>query len=127
LRRYPISEVSELGILVLDGMEAMGTVRDECVKLHRAEDLEISLREGLIEILLAKPSRRVAAAPFLRKHPEGKPCSFHEGHERAGDLLFARIIGGDAADPIEVVHCVPFLKERYVEAVEPLHAIFRRS
>src|SRR5262249_9932252 len=81
---------AELGILVLDRVEAVRALRDDPVELVAVEGLDVHLREREVEILVAQAARRLAGALLLHaENAELDACRLHDLDQGATGLLIA--------------------------------------
>src|SRR4030095_7580785 len=117
----------ELRELVLDRVEAVWAVRDHLAKLVLLHRLDVLLRDGLIQILLAAAPADLGVAALFLHHAEAHPGGLEDLHDRAGDRLVAPIVARRAADPVEVLDLALGLHDRDIEALGPRQPLCRRQ
>ena len=95
---------SELPVLVLQRVEAVGTGRDDLLHAVSVERLDVGLRLHLEQELVADAPRGIPRAPLLFPQ-DGKihPAGLQHLREGPGDLLGALVKGRGAAHPVQVL------------------------
>jgi hypothetical protein len=121
----------EVGVLVLDGVEAVRARRDDLLHAGGVERLHVGLRHHLEQVLHAEAAGGVAGAR-LAAAEDGvlhARCGEQPG-DGLGDLLRAVLQRAGAADPEQVVDVLGELPVHHghleVEALGPLHALASR-
>ena len=114
---------TELGILVLDDVEAVGAAGENCLGFVPIENLDVLLNQHLGQVLVAGPSGHVAVAGLLRtQDSEIDPGTLkHPGHG-LGDLLAAVVEGTGAANVKEIFEFRTVVCNRYIEFLRPIGA-----
>ena len=114
---------TELRVLDEERIEPVRAGRDYSLERVFLERLDVRLDEGLGEIFVPHPARRLPAAHLLG--PEDREIDarlLHERHEGARDLLTALIERAGAADPEEHVEAPLLRGERHREIRRPVGA-----
>ena len=98
-------DITEVGILVADGVVAVGVGGNDRVELlGRSHRLQVVLGEGFEEPFLADPAHVVAGCPLaLVEQAEVEAGGAEESRDGARDILVARVVGGVVADEPEVL------------------------
>jgi hypothetical protein len=117
----------ELGILVLDGVEAVGAVRDDLVERVFLDVLHVLRGHRLVEIFLAQTAGDLAVAALFGHDGERHARLLEDLHHRAGDVLIAPVVGGGAADPVEILDALAFHEHGNVEPLRPLEPLGGRK
>src|ERR1700691_636856 len=93
---------TELGKLVLDRVETVGTVHDDLTNFVFVEGFDQRLGHRLVEVLVAEPTDRFTVAKFLAREA-GKvyACFLQNADESLRRLLVAIVVGTGAADVVE--------------------------
>ena len=94
----------ELGVLVLQGVEAVRALRDDLLHAETVERLDVLHREHLEDVLVARAAGAVAGAHLARAEDREVDAGALEelGHRPAG-LLVAVVEAARAADPVQVL------------------------
>ena len=101
---------AELGVLVLQGVEAVRAGGDDLLDLGLLEHLGVLHRELLEDELVAGAAGRVAGAGLaVAEHRERDAGQVEQLGHRAGGLLRAVLVGAGAADPEQPVDLVEVL------------------
>ncbi len=94
----------KLGVLVLDGVEAVRAHGDELLHALRLEELDVTLGLHLVQVLVAQAARRVTGAPLLvAQHPEADACLQQQPGRGLGHLDVALLEGAGAAHPEQIL------------------------
>ena len=115
---------AHVGVLVEEGVEAVGAVGDDRLPLvvdaGLVEEFDQALGEDLVEVFVAEATGRVAVAGFHAfDHAEGDVGLTQERDDGAGDLLGAVDEGSGAADEVEVVLLAGPLGHLILDALHP--------
>jgi hypothetical protein len=96
---------TEVGVLLSEAVEAVGTECQDALKPVFMEGLDIHPSLDLVKILMSDSARRVTCAALLfSQNAERDPRFAKNLHEAAGDFLIARFESRRAADPEQVLH-----------------------
>ena len=119
---------TEVAVLVLEGVEAVGAGGDDLLDLVGLEGLDVLRGQALVDELVARPAGRVAGAGLaVAQDAEGDAGQVQQLGHRAGRLLRAVLVGTGAADPEQPVDRLERLQrladDRHleVEALGPVH------
>ena len=94
------SSTPNVGVLVLEGVEAVGAGRDDLLDLELLERLGVLRGELLEQELVAGPAGLVAGAGLaVAEHGERDAGHVEQLGDRAGRLLLPVLVGAGAADP----------------------------
>src|SRR5205085_6988358 len=92
---------AKLRVFVLDDVEAVRTARDDTPRLIGVQRLDVLLSQDLIEILVARPSSRVAAAGlFPTENGKRDVCAAEDAHQGLSEALVPVIERRHAAYPV---------------------------
>src|ERR1700716_2595108 len=95
---------AELGILVLQRVEAVGALRDDLLHAEAVEGLDVLGGEHLEDVLVARSPGRAAAAELPGSQDrEVDPGAAEELGDRPAGALVAIVEAAGAADPVEVL------------------------
>src|SRR2546430_1587149 len=94
---------AELGELVLDGVETVGAGGDHLPHLRGIHRLDVGLRLGLVQVLVADPPRRVAVAG-LRPAEDRKVDAGHSWGQ-APPAAQAQIWASLSGSPVSFCDC----------------------
>ena len=115
---------AHVGVLVEEGVEAVGAVGDDRLPLvvdaGLVEEFDQALGEDLVEVFVAEATGRVAVAGFhALDHAEGDVGLAQQRDDGAGDFLGAVDEGSGAADEVEVVLLAGPLGDLVFDAFHP--------
>src|ERR1041385_4247968 len=85
--------------ILTNGPHAMRANREHLPYLCRAQRLDIRLRHGLEQIVVAEPPRGIARALLLAQHAESDPEMVQDARQRQVDLAPLRIVSAHASQP----------------------------
>ncbi len=96
---------TEVGILLSEAVEAVGTECQDALKLVLIQGIDIHPSLDLVKILMSNSARRVACAALLFSQNAERDSRLAKNlHQATGDFLIARVESRRAADPEQVLH-----------------------